>query len=74
MKERFAAETAHPAGNLPCVAGAITQGPVVVDTYAGPVKVDWDPEAKVTSLGNFAYFVEYLKTGGLFDALVTIAR
>jgi hypothetical protein len=28
-----------------------------VDTYAGPVKVDWDPEAKVTSLGNFAFLL-----------------
>jgi len=70
MKDRFAPETADPAGNLPCVAGEITQGPVVVDTYAGPVKVDWDPEAKVTPLGHFAFFVEYLKSGGRFDALV----
>jgi hypothetical protein len=29
----------------------------------GPVKVDWDPEAKVTPLGHFAFFVEYLKSG-----------
>ena len=57
MKNRFAAETAHPAGNLPCVAGAITQGRMEVDTYAGPVKVDWDPEAKVTSLWNFAFLL-----------------
>jgi len=45
-------------------------GPMVVDTYAGPVKVDWDPEATVTALGHFAFFVEYLKSGGRFDALV----
>jgi hypothetical protein len=70
MKDRFALETAHLAGDLPCVAGEITQGPVVVDTYAGPVKVDWDPDAKVTQLGHFAFFVEYLKSGGRFDALV----
>src|ERR1700731_1861292 len=70
MKDRFAPEIADPAGNLPCVAGEITQGPVVVDTYAGPVKVNWDPEAKVTPLGHFAFFVEYLKSGGRFDAVV----
>ena len=45
-------------------------GPVVVDTYAGPVQVEWDPDAAVTPLGHLAFFAEYLKLSGRFDALV----
>jgi len=60
----------HPAGDLPSVVEAVADGPVVVDTYAGPVRVEWDAEAAVTTLGHFAFFVEYLKTSGRFDALV----
>jgi len=70
MNDKSRTEIAHPTGDLPCVVGPIAGGPVVVDTYAGPVKVEWDPHAKVTPLGHFVFFVEYLKSGGRFDALV----
>ena len=43
---------------------------MVVDTYAGPVRVEWDSDAAVTALGHFAFFVEYLKLSGRFDTLV----
>ena len=41
-----------------------------LDTYAGPVHVEWDPDAAVTPLGHLAFFAEYLKASGRFDALV----
>ena len=63
-------QASHPEGDLPSVVEAFDDGPVVVDTYAGPVRVEWDPEASVTALGHFAFFVEYLKASGRFDALV----
>ncbi len=63
-------QTAHPAGDLPSVVDGVADGPVVVDTYAGPVRVEWDADAAVTALGHFAFFVEYLKLSGRFDALV----
>ena len=63
-------QPAHLAGDLPSVVEPVADGPVVVDTYAGPVRVEWDPEASVTPLGHFAFFVEYLKASGRFDALV----
>jgi len=62
--------TVHPAGELPSVAGELADGPVVVDTYAGPVRVEWDADASVTALGHLAFFVEYLKLSGRFDALL----
>jgi hypothetical protein len=35
-----------------------------------PPRVEWNSEASVTPLGHFAFFVEYLKASGRFDALV----
>src|SRR5512134_1023700 len=61
----------HPAGGLPSVERDAAVGPVVVDTYAGPIQVEWDPDAAVTPLGHLAFFAEYLKLSGRFDALVT---
>src|SRR3954471_24976181 len=70
MNQKSSLEIIHPAGDLVSVAGSIADGHVFVDTYLVRVKVDWDPEANVTALGHFAFFVEYLKSGGRFDALV----
>src|SRR5215470_9489301 len=70
MNDKSRTELAHPKGNLPCIVGPIAGRPVVVDAYPGPVKVEWDPHANVTPLGHFVFFVEYLKSGGRFDALV----
>ena len=58
------------AGDLPGVARGISAEPVTVDTFAGPVHVEWDPDAAVTPLGHLAFFAEYLKVSGRFDALV----
>lgn len=60
----------HPAGDLPCVEREVVRGPVSVDTYAGPVHVEWDPDAAVTPLGHLAFFAHYLKVSGRFDALM----
>jgi hypothetical protein len=70
MSDKPKSEIGHPPGELPHVVGPIEAGPLLVDTYAGLVRVDWDPDASVTPLGHFAFFVEYLKSGGRFDALV----
>jgi len=43
---------------------------VVVDTFSGRIHVEWDPAAAVTSLGQMAFFIDFLKTGGLFDPWV----
>lgn len=39
----------------------------VVDSYGGVVQVGWDPEAEVTPFGQMVFFVEFLKTAGLFE-------
>jgi hypothetical protein len=70
MSELTLPQPIDRSGELPSVERAATAGPVIVDTYAGPVQVEWDPDASVTPLGHIAFFIEYLKLSGRFDALV----
>ena len=44
--------------------------PATLDTWAGPVRVEWDPTAPMTPYGQLPFFIEYLKVASLFDALV----
>ena len=38
-----------------------------METYGGPVRLCWDPDAAVTAFGQMPYFIEFLKTAGLFE-------
>lgn len=53
---------------LPVEAGVGQR--VAVDTFGGRVHVEWDPQAAVTPLGQLPFFIEFLKTGGLFEPWV----
>ena len=57
---------AHPAGEQP----RVDPWSAIADTFAGRVHVEWDAEAPVTPLGQLAFFIDYLKQAGLFDAWV----
>jgi len=59
----------HPAGEQPLMELAAT-GPSILDTFAGPVRVEWDEVSALTPLGQMPFFIEYLKVSGLFDAWV----
>ena len=59
----------HPAGEQPAVEWGSDE-PVTADTYAGRVHLEWEPAAPVTTMGQLAFFIEYLKQGGLFDGWV----
>lgn len=43
---------------------------VAVDTFAGRIHVEWDPDAAVTPMGQLPFFIEFLKVSGLYDAYV----
>ena len=60
---------ALPMGEQPVVARVLA-GPVVADTFAGRIHVEWDNSATVTPLGQLPFFIEYLKQGSLFDGFV----
>lgn len=70
MSDSNLPQAGHPAGEPPSVVREVAPGLVVVDTYAGPVHVEWDPDAAVTPLGHLAFFIEYLKVSGRFEALM----
>ena len=43
---------------------------VGLDTYAGKIHVEWDPQAAVTPLGQLPFFISFLKISGLYDDFV----
>jgi len=43
---------------------------VTVDTFYGRVHVEWDPTAAVTPIGQMPFFIDFLKTGGLYEPWV----
>ena len=59
----------HPRGDQPIVE-EVSAGPVVADTFAGRIHVEWDNSAPVTPFGQMPFFIEFVKQGGLFDGLV----
>jgi hypothetical protein len=44
---------------------------VPVDTFAGRIHVEWDPNAEVTPFGQLPFFIEFLKASGLFESFVS---
>ena len=55
---------ALPMGEQPVVERVLA-GPVVADTFAGRIHVEWDNSAAVTPLGQMPFFIEFVKRGGL---------
>ena len=70
MSDERAIQKVHPEGERKsgAIEGSETGGSV--DTFAGKIQVKWAPEAAVSSLGLMPYFIEFLKTSGVFDAWV----
>lgn len=57
----------HPKGesNLPVKSEIFA--PIEVDTFDGKVRVEWEPEACVSPIGQLPFFIQYLKVGQRFD-------
>ncbi len=60
----------HPLGDQSPVAEQGLPPGVNVDSFTGPVRVEWDTGAAMTPLGQLPFFVDFLKTARLFDAFV----
>src|SRR5215475_4712919 len=61
---------AHRRGGQSPVERKARPKGVTLDSWAGRVRVEWDPEAPLTPLGQASFFIEFLKASGVFDALV----
>ena len=71
MATPFGPIWARPLGEPATVEDAGVSRCLAVDSFGGRVHVDWDPEAAVTPMGQLAFFVDYLKQGGLFEPWVS---
>ena len=60
----------HPTGEQLPVEAASLPAPVTVDSWAGPVRVEWDVTAPLTPFGQLPFFIEFLKVSGLLDAWI----
>jgi len=61
---------AHPPGEVEIAGNQPAETITSLDTFAGKIHVKWSPEATVSSLGLMPFFIEFLKTSGLFDQWV----
>src|SRR6266480_2357245 len=61
---------AHPQGEVGIAENQVSETVTSLDTFAGKIHVKWSPEATVSSLGLMPFFIEFLKTSGLFDKWV----
>src|SRR5882724_1748060 len=61
---------AHPEGEVQMVGDQPAETVTSLDTFAGKIHVKWAPEATVSSLGLMPFFIEFLKTSGLFEKWV----
>ena len=67
MGKEEEAVQAHPEGESQVARNQPAETAASLDTFAGKVHVKWTPEATVSSLGLMPFFIEFLKTSGLFE-------
>jgi len=60
----------HPEGEDESTVEKSGNADRVLDTFGGRIHVRWDEIAAVTPFGQLVFFVEFLKTAGLWDAFV----
>jgi hypothetical protein len=62
---------AHPAGEVQTVGvaapGTDADAVTVIETLGRRIRVEWDPAAPVTPMGQLVYFAQLLATAGLFS-------
>lgn len=74
MSDEKAVTGIHPGGESKRAGDEAGEGLLAagtsLNTFGGKIQVRWMPEAAVSAFGQMAFFIEFLKTSGLFDALV----
>jgi len=59
----------HPTGE-PKTELEIAVTGIDLDTYGGKIRIEWEPQAPVTAMGQLPFFTSFLKTSGLFSEWV----
>jgi hypothetical protein len=70
MKGDSSAPWAHRPGEQSLVEAAEPRKGIELDSFFGPIRVEWDRRAAMTPLGQLPFYIDFLKTAGLFDAFV----
>lgn len=70
MRKPKGLQRVHPQGEAEDPREGEDRAVATVETFSGKVGLRWDEEAGVTAFGQLPYFVEFLKTSGLFEAWV----
>jgi len=70
MNDEKALITVHPEGEHQKGKIQPPETALSLDTFAGKIQFKWVPDADVSSLGQMPFFIEFLKTSGLFDGWV----
>ena len=67
---KIAPKNIHPKGESKIKGKSNNSKLTSIDSYQGKIQIEWDPEASVTPNGQMPFFIEFLKTSGLFDEWV----
>src|SRR6266478_8162548 len=70
MRDEKEVMRTHLQGELQSTGIQSSEPVASLDTFAGKIHVKWVPDGAVSSLGMMAFFIEFLKTSGLFDQWV----
>ena len=74
MKRDSSPLSVHLSGEQSQVVTTEPPGGIELDSFFGPIRVEWDRRAAMTPLGQLPFFIDFLKTTGLFDAFVADCR
>jgi hypothetical protein len=69
--ENDARSLSHRLGDESLVVDGGAPAGVDVDSWAGTVRIEWAQDAAMTPMGQLAFFIDFLKTSGRFDAFVS---
>jgi hypothetical protein len=67
MSEEKCVIKVHPEGEQQTGEMHSPERGLSLDTFAGKIQFRWAPDAEVSSLGQMPFFIEFLKTSGLFE-------
>jgi hypothetical protein len=56
----------HPTGEPEFTLKKSVISALIADTFNGKIHIEWDPQAQVTTMGQLAFFIQYLKIGHRF--------
>lgn len=70
MSDERAVIEVHPEGERQTEGIQPAETGISLDTFAGKIQFRWVPDAEVSSLGQMPFFIEFLKTSGLFEEWV----